>query len=78
MVTGRVDPMSPAALLAFEASNPGHPPGKEERILATFGFSAARYYQALHRAAVSVEGIKADPVTARRVREHRRPARWVA
>ncbi|WP_031206221.1 DUF3263 domain-containing protein [Microbacterium sp. UCD-TDU] len=61
--------MSPAELLAFESRWPGHTPDKCEVIRGELGLTPARYYQLLHRAAVSLEGIAAEPITARRVRD---------
>lgn len=69
--------MTPATILDFERRHPGHPAGKEERILAEFGVSAARYYQALIRAADKPEGMRADPVTARRVRDRAERVRGI-
>ncbi|HWU30173.1 MAG TPA: DUF3263 domain-containing protein [Microbacterium sp.] len=60
--------MTPSALLAFERRHPGHPPGKEAAIIAELGIPPARFYQLLIRAARSIDGIRADPITARRVR----------
>lgn len=73
--------MTAAGLLAFEHAHPGHPPGKETLIIRELGISAPRYYQLLHRAARSLEGVAADPITARRVRaagERRRARRMAA
>lgn len=70
--------MLPARLLAFEHAHPRHNGTKEETIRATLGITPARYYVLLGRAARSVEGIAADPITARRVRERsnaQRPVR---
>lgn len=61
--------MTPADLLAFEATHPRHTPAKHEAIRRVLGLSEARYYQLLTRAASSDEGIRADPITARHVRE---------
>lgn len=61
--------MTPVELLAFEARNPSHTPTKTSRIRHELRISEVRYYTLLHRAARSVEGISADPVTARMVRE---------
>lgn len=65
---GTVDPM-PAQLLAFEQRWPRHSGHKEETIRSELGITPARYYQLLHRAARSAEGIAVNPITARRVRE---------
>lgn len=61
--------MTPAELLAFEARNPSWRGNKETRIRNELGMSPARYVTLLLRAAESVEGMIADPVTARRVRQ---------
>lgn len=61
--------MTPSDLLEFERRRPGHPPGKEMLIARELGIGPARYYQLLHRAARSLEGIAADPITARMVRD---------
>lgn len=59
----------PEQLLAFESRWPGHTTGKDEGIRGELGITPARYYQLLVRAADSFEGIAAEPLTARRVRE---------
>jgi hypothetical protein len=64
-----IEPVTPEQLLAFKQANPHHTPTKNERIRHQLGISEIRYYTLLHRAARSAEGISADPVTARRVRE---------
>ncbi|WP_417510539.1 DUF3263 domain-containing protein [Microbacterium sp.] len=61
--------MTPPDLLEFERRHPGHPPGKETRIIQELGISPPRYYQLLLRAATSPEGIASDAMTARWVRE---------
>lgn len=61
--------MTPADLLAFEAAHPVHTPSKEERIRRELGITPTRYVVLLARAAASEEGISADPLTARRVRD---------
>lgn len=61
--------VTPAELLAFEARHPSHTPDKTHAIRHQLGISEVRYYTLLHHAARSVEGIKADPMTARMVRE---------
>lgn len=60
--------MTPTDLLAFERAHPGHPPGKDVMILAELGMPPARYYQLLVRASKSLDGMRSDPITARRVR----------
>lgn len=64
--------MTVAELLDFEAEWLHHSAGKEIAIRAR-GLSPTRFYQLLHRAAASLEGIAHDPITARIVRD-RRPA----
>jgi len=66
---GRIETVTPADLLAFEAAHPRHTPAKGEAIRRRLGISDARYYQLLIRAASSADGMAADPLTARRVRE---------
>ncbi|QWY84612.1 helix-turn-helix DNA binding domain protein [Microbacterium phage Footloose] len=61
--------VTPAELLAFEARHPKHTPAKTHAIRHQLRISEVRYYTLLHRAAQSAEGIEADPVTARMVRE---------
>jgi len=61
--------MTPADLLAFEAQHPRHTPTKTERIRHELGITEVRYYVLLARAALSAEGITADPTTARMIRE---------
>lgn len=72
--------MTPTTLLAFEAQHPQHTPTKTARIRHELGISEVRYYTLLLRAAHSVEGTAAHPVTARMVRERmsRRAAARVA
>ena len=65
---GRVEAMSPDKLLTFEHSWPQHSGHKETAIRRELGITPARYYVLLHRAARSIEGMAADPITARRVR----------
>ncbi len=66
-------PMTPDLLLAFEQRWPRHSGHKEEQIRRELGITPARYYQLLGRVAKTVEGIAADPFTARRVRERVSP-----
>lgn len=61
--------MLPENLLVFERAHPRHDGTKEEAIRADLGLTPARYYALLGRAARSLEGMRADAVTARRVRE---------
>lgn len=61
--------MLPETLLAFERAHPRHDGTKEETIRADLGLTPARYYVLLARAARSVEGMAADAITARRVRD---------
>lgn len=55
--------------LAFERRHPQHAPAKAARIRQELGITEVRYYVLLARAARSAEGIAADPVTARMVRQ---------
>ncbi|MFI8593707.1 DUF3263 domain-containing protein [Microbacterium sp. NPDC078428] len=59
--------VTPGALLELEARWPVHSGAKETAILDGLGIRPARFYQLLHRAAASVEGQAADPITAHRV-----------
>ncbi|MBW9093082.1 DUF3263 domain-containing protein [Microbacterium jejuense] len=59
--------MTPGELLEFERAWPRHTGAKEEAIIRQFDMKPARYYQLLHRAAGSLEGLAHDPFTARRV-----------
>ena len=61
--------MTPTTLLAFESQWPTDGPTKREAIRRELGISEVRYYVLLRRAACSLEGIKAYPMAARRVRE---------
>lgn len=61
--------MTAEELIRFESLWPKHNGTKEEAIRNTLGETPARYYQLLHRAACTLEGMLADPITARRVRE---------
>ncbi|CAN7269215.1 DUF3263 domain-containing protein [Microbacterium foliorum] len=61
--------MTPADILAFEAANPHHTPTRAERIRRELGITPIRYVVLLKRAAESAEGMAADPVTSRIVRE---------
>lgn len=56
-------------ILAFEAENPRPCPEKNLRIRRQLLLTETRYYVLLARAARSIEGIQAHPVTARIVRE---------
>lgn len=69
--------MLPETLLAFERAHPRHDGTKEETIRAELGITPSRYYVLLGRAARSLEGMRADAITARRVRAmgERRAAR---
>lgn len=66
---GNIHPMTPAQLLAFERQHPTATPDKHARIRHELGISEIRYYVLLERAATSDDGIKADPITARMIRE---------
>lgn len=61
--------MPSAALLAFEATHPKHDGSKELRIRAELGLTPVVYYRDLIRAGATIEGMRADPITARRARE---------
>lgn len=61
--------MTPAQLLDFERQHPHATPEKHARIRRELGISEIRYYALLTRAAEDAEGIKADPFTARLIRE---------
>lgn len=61
--------MTPTTLLAFERRHPGNSPEKRAIIRRMLGITEVRYAVLLNRAAETTEGIAADPVTARMVRE---------
>lgn len=69
MVAGRIGIVTPADILAFEAAHPHHTPTRAERIRRELGITPVRYFVLLTRAAASVEGVEADAITARHVRE---------
>ncbi len=56
-------------ILAFEAANTHDGPDKNLRIRRELGVTEVRYTVLLMRAATSADGIAADPMTARIVRE---------
>lgn len=58
---------TPAELLQFEGEWPRWSSKKDEAIRARFHITPARYHQLLFRAAVSVEGQAAHPITAHRI-----------
>lgn len=60
--------MTPQEILAFESRWSANGPEKRAAIRG-LGVPETRYYVLLHRAATSPEGIRADPITARMVRE---------
>lgn len=66
---GKIGTMTPADLLAFEHQHPAHTPDKTHAIRHQLRITEVRYYTLLLRAAHTAEGIAADPVTARMVRE---------
>jgi hypothetical protein len=68
-VDGRIGIVTPERLLAFEAAHPTHSTTKEALIRSELGITPVRYVVLLARAARSVSGVRADPMTARRVRE---------
>ena len=61
--------MTPAQLLHFEHQHPGATPDKNARIRHELGITEIRYWVLLERAAHDADGIAADPITARMVRE---------
>ncbi|MCI1017864.1 DUF3263 domain-containing protein [Microbacterium sp. C5A9] len=61
--------MTPEELLEFESQWPPHTPDKGEAIRRRLRVSPPRYYQLLIRAASSLDGIRAHPITAREVRD---------
>ncbi|AZH79442.1 hypothetical protein CSX12_13840 [Microbacterium sp. Y-01] len=62
--------MTPERLLAFEAAHlMPFGPMKNDAIRRELGITPTRYFVLLARAATSLEGVKADAVTARRVRD---------
>lgn len=68
-VHGNIHPMTPAQLLDFERQHPTATPDKHARIRRELGISEIRYYALLLRAAESNEGMIAEPITARMIRE---------
>lgn len=66
---GRVGTVTPADLLAFEARWPRHTPAKDAAIRQELGITPVRYVVLLRRAAETNEGMNADALTARRVRD---------
>ena len=61
-------------ILAFEHHHPHPGPAKNALIRSELGLSEIRYYAMLGRAARSPQGIAADPITARIVREREEQA----
>ena len=59
---------TPAQLLEFENTWPAHDGHKEEAIRRDLRLTPARYYALLHRAAESIDGQAAHPITARLIR----------
>lgn len=79
VAAGIIARVTPAELLAFEARHPSWHGDKETRIRSELGLSPARYVVLLERAAASVEGLRADPMTAHRVASFAPArARWAA
>jgi len=66
---GKLETVRPEILLAFEQAWPRHDGTKEMAIRDELGLTPARFYQLLGRAARTHDGIAANPITARRVRE---------
>lgn len=64
---GRLQSMAPTPtrILTFERQHPA----KHERIRNELGITEIRYYVLLDRAARSDEGMRAEPIVARLVRE---------
>lgn len=58
---------TPAELLQFEGEWPVWSGRKDEAIRARFDIPPARYFQLLFRAAASIEGQAAKPITAHRI-----------
>jgi hypothetical protein len=58
---------SPVELLTFEGEWPVWSGRKDLAIRARFNITPARYHQLLFRAAVSMEGQAAQPLTAHRI-----------
>lgn len=69
VVHGRIGTVTPERLLAFEAAHPTPSPDRDELIRRELGSTPIRYVVLLKRAAASVEGVRADAITARRVRD---------
>lgn len=61
--------MSPEILIDFASRFPTYTPSMEVEVRRELGISPTRFYQLLHRAVLTPEGMRADPITARRVRE---------
>lgn len=61
--------MTPTQLLHFEQHHPHHTPTKVAAMREQLRITEVRYYVLLERAARSAEGIAANPVAARMVRE---------
>ena len=72
--------MSPTQILRFERDHPGTSPTKHAEVRRTLGISEIRFYALLERAARSDDGMRADPITARHIRERaeRRAAKRLA
>lgn len=60
---------TPTRILAFERQHPATTPDKHERIRRELGITEIRYYVLLDRVARSDEGMRAEPIVARIVRE---------
>ena len=69
VVGERLVRVTPADILAFEAAHPHPSSTRDELIRSELGITPIRYVVLLGRAAVSAEGIAADALTARRVRD---------
>ena len=64
-------------ILDFEAAWEGVPGNREAAIRATFGLSAAGYFQQLYRLLDSAEALEAEPMLVKRLNRLRR-ARSIA
>lgn len=59
--------VSTQQLLDFEAAHPTWTGVKEELIVSELHLRPARYYQLLHRAALTHEALEHDPMTTHRI-----------
>lgn len=61
--------MTPQQLLTYERQHPGNTPTKRANIRHHLGITDIRYWQLLERAAHDADGMRAEPVMARIIRE---------